>query len=33
MSEDKVKYIKCDCCSECSVLKVTESPLYDYMNK
>jgi hypothetical protein len=37
MKDYKEKYIKCDCCAECSVLKITEVPLYtedkkvDYM--
>jgi len=37
MKDYKELYIKCDCCDECSVLKITESPLYtedkkvDYM--
>ena len=30
MSDYKEKYIKCDCCDECSVLKITECPWYDY---
>ena len=29
MKDYKEKYIKCDCCSECSVIKITESPLYN----
>ena len=33
MKDYKEKYIKCDCCSECSVLKVTESPLYNIDKK